>query len=95
MTELGSDCAMPDTKAMTCRYRRLDLNCAMEVTRAGRVGDVVEAVLTAPCQLLHDFGGVVTSVTLTSARIRGRLLYGGDSVVPTDTDAGADCGLSG
>jgi len=93
LDDLGTDCATPDLDSMMCRYRRQDYMCQMNVTRAGGPGDIVETVLAAPCRLLHDYGGPVTEVTLTSARIRGRLRYGGDIAFAGHDGGAPDCGI--
>ena len=58
-------------------------DCPVNVTAIGRVGDRVEARLTAPCELRHadDPGRVVT---VHSARVVGRMTLASSGPRPHD-----------
>lgn len=81
------DCATTDP---ACRFVRRDFACAMSVTHAGSIGDVVEARLAAPCELTHD-SPPVSTVILTSAVVRGTLFVTSAGAQPHDAGL-PDCG---
>jgi hypothetical protein len=79
-----------------CFYRTFGATCTATIVRSGQVGAVVEAVLSEPCTLRHQYpdGGVGAALTVHALRLHGRLRLTRE--ITTQPDGAvpfADCGL--
>ena len=88
----GPPCAEADG---FCSYRTGPAFCRAVVTRAGRVGDTVEAEIREPCRLVGDDG--VEALIVDRLRVRGVLGLRFELNQPSHSDAGiqraVECGV--
>lgn len=78
-----------------CSYRTGPRVCRAVVTRAGRVGDTVEAEVREPCRLFNDEG--VEALTVDRLSVRGVLRLRYELNQPSHSDSGVqravECGV--